>query len=350
MKLTGVRADSFLKSPSPDTIGVLLYGPDRGLVKERADGLRRLLSDNPDDPFAITTLSADDLSGDSARLNDEMVAQSLLGDMRVIRLLLDHERGGAAIGKTITALDAKPELCAAKLIIEAGDLSPRSSVRKAFEGASRFATIACYADTVRTLSALVKDSLSASGLRIERDALEAYLPLLEGDRGLARAELEKLIVYKGAGQNGEAVTLDDVKAIASGAGASTIDDIVFDIFSGQTRQADDGLKRAFAAKITAPAVLFAMQRHLNRLHQAVSLLNSGQHSKDAMKALRPPVFYMRQNEFAAQMAAWPLIALDRAIAQSLATEKAMKTAGSPAESLLGRLALALSGYAAKRRR
>ena len=39
MKLTGARAESFLANPRTDIIGVLLFGPDRGLVKERSQKL-----------------------------------------------------------------------------------------------------------------------------------------------------------------------------------------------------------------------------------------------------------------------------------------------------------------------
>ena len=61
MKLTGTRATRFLTDPQSDIIGVLLFGPDRGLVKERANKLSKTYCENPDDAFAATILTADDL-------------------------------------------------------------------------------------------------------------------------------------------------------------------------------------------------------------------------------------------------------------------------------------------------
>lgn len=351
MKLNGARADNYVKSPPPDSLGALFFGPDQGLSSERATSLAKKLAENPDDPFSVTALSADDLANDPAKLADEMSAMSLLGDTRLIRVRLSHERPGASIAKILKGLDARPETCAARLIIEAGDLTPRSAVRKAFEAAKNFAAIPCYADTQASLANLVKSDLSELGIRIDRDALDAFVPLLEGDRRLARGEIEKLALYKGYGEEAEAVvTVADIKTIAAGAGSAGLDDIVMGTMSGNPLAADSNFRRAMDSKITAPSVLAALQRHLTRLHQAASLMRVGQSADEAMASLRPPVFMMNKTGFARQLRIWSLPALSRAISQSLEAERQMKTAGSPAEALMGRLLIALSSYAAKRNR
>ena len=122
MKLTGGRVNAFLNQPPSDMIGVLLFGPDRGLAKERAEKLIKVFGGNPEDAFGFSVLTADDLSSDPARLADEMSALSMFGDQRIVRLRLDHEKSGAAISKIIKDLDSYPEKAAAKLIVEAGDL------------------------------------------------------------------------------------------------------------------------------------------------------------------------------------------------------------------------------------
>jgi DNA polymerase-3 subunit delta len=327
----------------------LFFGPDQGQCSERAGQLALKFSDDPDNPFSVTALSADDLSNDPAKLADEMSAMSLLGDTRLIRVRLSHERPGASVAKILKDLDARPDTCAARLIIEAGDLSPRSAVRKAFEAAKHFAAIPCYADTQSTLANLVKNELSDLGIRIERDALDAFVPLLEGDRRLARGEIEKMALYKGYGQEEAAlVSVGDIKAIAAGAGSAGLDDIIMGAMGGNPLTADTSFRRAMDAKITAPSVLAALQRHLTRLHQAASLMRVGQSPDEAMAALRPPVFMMNKSAFSRQLRIWSIPALSRAIAQSLEAERQMKTAGSPSEALMGRLLIALSSYAAKR--
>ena len=129
MKITGARIGRFLDSPPNNLCGTLFFGPDRGRVKHYAKDLSRHFVTDSNDSFATTILTADDLLADPARFHDEMTALSLLGDKRFLRLRLDHERSGAAISKAIKAFDKDPSKCEAKLIIEAGNLTPRSAIR-----------------------------------------------------------------------------------------------------------------------------------------------------------------------------------------------------------------------------
>ncbi|HHI88552.1 MAG TPA: DNA polymerase III subunit delta [Hellea balneolensis] len=351
MKLSGARATAWLRQAAQDCPGLLLFGPDAGLCAERAERVSKQWISDPDDAFAVTVLSADDLASDPARLADEMVAQSLLGETRLIRVRLSHEKSGAALAKAIKVLDERPETCAARLIMEAGDLPPRSAIRKAFEAAKHFIAIPCYADSQADIAGLVRTTLDDLNIKIDRDGLDAFVPLLEGDRRLARSEIEKLALYKGYGQeDGAVVTLADIRAVAAGVGADGLDDIVFAAMSGQTSVMDASLRRALSGKTSAHGVLAALGRHITRLHQARVKMQSGASASEAMNALRPPVFALRKAAFAEALHIWPEPALARAIARSSETERAMKSTGAAAEALLGRLLLALSNYAARRRR
>jgi len=349
MKLTGGRIDRFLSNPPADIVGVLFFGPDRGLAKERSESLIKKFIDNPDDAFATTVLTADDLSTDPARLSDEMSALSLLGDDRLVRVRLDHERSGAAISKIIKNLDTDPSKAAAKLVMEAGDMTPRSAVRKAFEAAGHFAAIGCYADSAADLANLVRKNLTEHNIAIDADALDFWVPLLEGDRALSRGEIEKMILYKGYGTEPNAkVTLENVKAVASGAQAASIDDIIMSAMSGKVEACDDAFRRAVEGKVNTAVILLSLQRHISRLLEASSHMQAGERAEGAMKALRPPVFRMQERKFLSHLKIWPSSALNRALSQSLVAEEQLKSAGAPGEAIVGRMLLALSSYAARR--
>lgn len=350
MKITGGRIARFIESPPADVIGILFFGPDRGLAKERSDVFIKTVIANPDDAFAATVLTADDLSSDPARLSDEMSALSLLGDDRLVRLRLDHERSGAAIAKIIKALDTNPERAAAKLVIEAGDMTPRSAVRKAFEAAGHFAAIGCYKDSAADLANLVRKTLTDNGIGIEADALDMWVPLLEGDRALSRNEIDKMVLYKGFGQTpGASVTIADIQTLASGAQAASIDDIILSAMSGKTSDCDKAFRRALASKVHAAVILRSLQRHVGRLLEANAHMQSGERAESAIKSLRPPVFRMQERIFLSQLNLWPTRALQSALSQSLVAEESLKTAGAPGEAIVGRMLLALSRFAEKRR-
>ena len=247
MKITGARQTRFLGAPPPDIIGVLLFGPDRGRVKSRGAELAKILVPDVDPTFGAALITADDLTSDPAKLADEMSAMSLLGGGRLVRLRLDHERQAAAIAKLIKTFDTDPSRAEAKLIIEAGDMTPRSAIRKAVEAAKHFAAIGCYAANANDLRGQIKDGLSAHKITITPEALENWLPLIEGDHALAAGEIEKMALYKGYGKVDRAmVSLSDIQAVAAGGQSASIDTIVTEALSGQIDAMDASYQRAVA--------------------------------------------------------------------------------------------------------
>ena len=61
--LRGKEIDAFLARPDPGRPIILLYGPDAGLVRERADALLASAVDDPNDPFSLVRLDGDELVG-----------------------------------------------------------------------------------------------------------------------------------------------------------------------------------------------------------------------------------------------------------------------------------------------
>src|SRR5712692_7363522 len=86
MKLAGGRVEAFLRRPDPDIRAVLLYGPDAGLVRERAETVARTICPDLRDPFRVADLAAATLVSDPARLADEAAQISLMGGRRVVRV------------------------------------------------------------------------------------------------------------------------------------------------------------------------------------------------------------------------------------------------------------------------
>lgn len=350
MKVTGARQDRFLSAPPQDLVGALLFGPDRGRVKSRAAALMATLAPDVDPAFGATVLTADDLSADPARLMDKMSAMSLLGGTRLVRLRLDHERSGAAIAKLLKQIDAEPARVEAKLVIEAGDLSPRSAIRKAAEAGKHLAAIGCYPLGARQRRDQVRDQLQQIGIGITHDALDLWVPLIEGDQALADGEVEKMALYKGYGRTeGATVTPDDVRTLAAGAQGAAIDPIIQDALFGRLDSLDARYRRAVEAKTSPIAIHFALQRHIMRLCEAAARMDRGDSAVAATRALRPPVFRMAEDGFVATLKRWNPRALGSALQQCQTVERQLKSTGAPAEALTARLLFGLAQFAARRR-
>ena len=79
-------ADRFATRPPPGIAAVLFYGPDQGLVRERAEACAKSVVPDLTDPFRISEFSDGALESDPARLFDEAAAISMLGGRRVLRV------------------------------------------------------------------------------------------------------------------------------------------------------------------------------------------------------------------------------------------------------------------------
>src|ERR1700760_3031251 len=64
----GKEIDAFLARPDAGRPIILLYGPDAGLVRERADALIASAVDDPNDPFSLVKLDGDELAAEPSRL------------------------------------------------------------------------------------------------------------------------------------------------------------------------------------------------------------------------------------------------------------------------------------------
>ncbi|MGC1304399.1 MAG: DNA polymerase III subunit delta, partial [Caulobacteraceae bacterium] len=85
-------ADRFLSNPTPGVRAAVIWGRDRGGVRERANLLATKVCDRPDDPFDAALLTESDVDSDGARLADELSAISMLGGRRMVRLRLTGEK------------------------------------------------------------------------------------------------------------------------------------------------------------------------------------------------------------------------------------------------------------------
>ncbi len=349
MKISGAAADRFAKAPDPAVTAVLLHGPDRGLVRERAAAIAAQWTPDPSDPFAVATLTDSDIKSDPARLADEAAAMSLTGGARLVRVRLDGDSAPAA--KFIEALEAGDAQAEAKILVETGELTPRSKLRTAFGKAKSAAEIGCYPDSPAALASIAEAMLESEGLSLDRDARARLTELLPSDRGFARAEIEKLILYKGpkgaraAGE--DSVSLADLAAALSAGAEGDLDDLADAASTGGADQADAALRRILASGAAPVTVIRALARHLSRLQEARAKLDSGASPDTAMGGLRPPVFMMRKRAFGTALNRWPARALDSALREALDVEVKLKGSGAPAGAVLGKFVMGLARFSAR---
>ena len=335
MKLTASQTSSFLAKPDPAVAVILLYGPDAGLVHERAEALARQTVDDLQDPFRVALLTGAMLVESTSRLSDEMGAQAWGGGRRLVRV----QHAAESMASSLSGyLASKPDTYNL-LLIEAGDLDKRSKLRSACENDPKAVAIACYVEEGAARQKIVNDILKAEKLDIPRDVLLYLCDILPPDRLAMRSELDKLALYA---HGKKSISMEDVLATIHDAGAAELDDLIFAVASGDSRQAGVLLDRLFAEQTSVVALLRAAQRHFMRLQWARSQMDNGLSAGDAVKKLQPPVFWKHADAMSAQLRRWPPARIERALHRLFETEAAVKRTGTPDIAVCSQLLLSMS--------
>jgi DNA polymerase-3 subunit delta len=296
--------DSFLTRPDPRRPVVLIYGPDAGLVSERATALLAAAAGNNSDPFAVVPLEGDAIASDPGLLQDEARTFGLFGGRRIVRVRAGSRNFAPALE---AVLNDPPD---ALVLIEAGELRPTSPLRSLCEQSPAAAVIPCYADSERELLRLVERALKEAGLTIETDAREELMGLLGADRLASLGELDKLALYaQGEGRIG----LDDVRAIIADASALVLDDAVDAAAAGEREAALTALRKARAAGVSATVVLGAAIRHVVNLHRLRLSLDRGGRPAEIIDNARPKIFFRRKPAFERALARFDSASLEGTI-------------------------------------
>ena len=131
----------------------------------------------------------------------------------------------------------------ALVVVEGGDLSKGTGLRRVFDDADNAASIACYGDNARDLPDVVR-ALKAAGLSIAPDALADAASRLGSDRGVTRRELEKLALYAHGQQQ---VTLDDVRTVLGDEAEVRSEEALDAAGQGDLKRLDLALERLWVA-------------------------------------------------------------------------------------------------------
>lgn len=345
MKLKPQDAERFVARPDPAARACLIFGADPGLVRERSNRLAKHKLGDLKDNFGLVDLSEADIKADPARLADEISAISMLADARVVRV----QGAGDAAAKVMTGilegLEDGSFHAEAFIILEAGDLTPRSKLRKLFEGDKKALALACYPDEGRSLETVIHSTLSAAHLDVDPAAMGAMISHLGADRALTRSELEKLMLFKGAFHRdfkSGRVTASDVEASMGSGATGNIDGLIDAALSGSFDRLDQELQTAVAENVHPTVILRGLQNHLNRLITVRTGKESGGNMRALMKGLRPPVFFKREQAFAAQVERWPGAALKSALGIALDAEVKCKRTGQPDEAICGHALMSIA--------
>ncbi|MDG4893311.1 DNA polymerase III subunit delta [Mesorhizobium sp. WSM4976] len=306
----GYEVDSWLARPDPSMGIVLLYGPDRGLVAERAKTFAAKTGLPLDDPFSVVKLDGAEVDRDGGRLLDEARTVPMFSDRRL--LWVRNASGQKALADDIKALTCEPAKDAI-ILIEAGDLKKGTGLRAIVEAAGNAIALPCYADEARDLDSVIDDELRKAGMSMTLDARQALRRNLGGDRLASRGEIEKLVLYA---HGRKEIDIEDINALSGDVSGASFEDAVDAMLDGKVSDFDVAFTRHCQSGGHPFLVLSSAMRQLQAIQAMRGQMESGgRNAASVVAGARPPVFFSRRKLVEKTLERWNVEALGRALAR-----------------------------------
>ncbi len=335
MKLNARDARAFFAKPDPTRAGLLIYGPDpMRIAMRRQEVIAALIGPKGEEEMRLTRISAADLRKDPAMLADAIKAQSFFSGPRVAFV----EDATDTLAKTISAAMEDWREGDATVIVTAGQLTPRSSLRKFFEGHTIAYAAAIYADPP-SRDEIESDLRKAGITNISSDAMTDLLDLGRTlEPGDFRQTIEKLSLYKLSDSN--PVSPEDVAACAPMTSEAAIDDALDIVAEGRFSEIGPIMTRLEGQGVAAVRLIIGATQHFRRLHAAAS---DPRGVEAGIAGARPPVPFMRKDRLSRQAKAWGAMKLEQAMKILTDTDLQLRSAKpTPDMALVERALIRLS--------
>lgn len=294
MKLSGSEASRYLARPDPARAGLLIFGADTMRVAlKRAEAIAALIGPDGASEMRLNRIPAPDLRKDAARLGDSLRETGFFAGPRVVFV------EDATDGLTQTLAEALSDWRAgdANLVVTAGNLTGKSTLKTLFEKAANAVCVGLYDDPPSREE--IEAELARAGLtQISPPAMQDLTALSRAlDPGDFRQLLEKISLYK----HGDASPLSpqEVADLAPMTIETEVDDLLSAVADRREMQIGPLLRRLEGQGILPVTLCIGALRHFRALHMVVTDKGGVQNG-----LLRARVFGPRRDSMARQAGQW----------------------------------------------
>ena len=249
MKIQANKVDDFIKNIDNKIRGVLIYGPDEGLVLIRKNEILQKLLPDYKNSLSLITISNATIKDKPNIINNEYNSSSLFSSDKKILLIEDAEN---SISKILEEIFSKTQNSENFIVITAGDLDSKSTLKRFAEYNQYFASLPCYKDDINTIMQIINLKLRKEGFKYNADVVKYLTESFGGNRLIILSELDKLITYKDTDKN---LTIDDVKACIQDNSEGNINDFVNNLASLNLEKTYKELQNLYSEGIFPVAII-----------------------------------------------------------------------------------------------
>ncbi len=328
MKLEGGDAARFCRAPNPAVAGVLLHGPDEGLVAIRRRELVAAVLGAEAEPLRLSRLEGAAVRRDPASLDEALRSRGFFTGRAVV--LVESATDALAPTLADVLLGATPD--DAFVIVSAGALKGGSELRRLFTSARHLAALLVPAEAPTPEE--IKAQLAEFGLRAGLEA-EALMLLASLGQSLDRICFDRLLENVAIYSLGSAapLTSDEIRLLSPAGLDAEVDAFVDAVANGRAEAVGPTLRRVVASGATAVTLLLGLQRHFRAMMMAAAGVSGG----------RMPVWGGRKGVALAQSRGWRVGKLELAARMLYEADSRIRSAERvPAIALVERCALRLA--------
>ena len=275
---------------------ILFFGPNEGLIREDILKISSSFKENIEtDEITINGKSLDE---NQTLLNEEIRSFSMFSEQKIIYLENLKDKHLQCFKSE------KLENDKILVIIKSDNLTKNSKIRNFFEKHKIFAAIPCYEDDKRSSMNLLSQFQSEYEIKLDSDVKNYLLQNLSSDRLISKNELEKILLVISGKKNHE-ISLEEIQNIFNDGSSHSLNIINENVMYGKVNQVSKNLYKIFDEGTNAVAIIRSLLNYLVRVHKTQIEIKKVKNFDEAIKPLKPPVFWKDKDNFKNHCLKWP---------------------------------------------
>ena len=295
--------------------GILVYGPNEGLVKEQVEKITRAFLIK--DECEIINFNGKDLDNDPLSLDNIVRTVSMFYVNKIIIAESIRDKHIKIIEDII--LNNSQQTI---LIVKDGNLNKSSKLRKFFENDEICFSLACYEDDGRSIMKNIDEFIKTNNLELNKDIKNYLLQSLSHDRMVSKRELEKIEIF--CNKSESKIELEDIKILLNDASSQNLNKMNEHVMFGNTSKSSKVINKLLSEGTSPISIVRSLINYLLRVQQTKIEMKKGNNFDSSIKILKPPVFWKDKDNFQKHCFKWPLRSIESSLHRLLETEIACK--------------------------
>ena len=295
---------------------ILIYGPNEGLIRDHIGKIKSdYLSDIDFEEVSITGKSLD-LNPDTLATTANSI--SMFNSYKLIILESLKDKNMSELESVIGSAPTQT-----MLIVKADNLKKTSKLRKLFENNAQCYALACYEDDAKSMMRLIDNFMKENNISIDRDIKNYLMQTLSTDRMISFNELQKISLFYA--NDDTTPNLEEIKNLLNDASSNNLQKMNESVMYGNTVKSSNILSKLLSEGSNPISILRSLINYLKRVQKVKVEMKKGSNFDNAIKFLRPPLFWKDKDNFQQHCVRWPLSKIEKNLSRLLDAEIDCKT-------------------------